>query len=36
MPVLTFVSQLFAEDPGPQIPSVVAILPDLDGLLIQI
>ena len=33
MLVLTFVSQLLAEDPGPSIPSVVAILPDFDGLL---
>ena len=33
MPVLTFVSELYAEDPGLSIPSVVAILPDFDGLL---
>ena len=33
MPVLIFVSQLFAEDPGPSILSVVAKLPDFDGLL---
>ena len=33
VPVLTFVSQLFAEDPGPSIPNVVVILPDFDGLL---
>ena len=28
-----FVSHLLAEDSGPSIPSVVAILPDIDGLL---
>ena len=28
-----FVSHLLAEDPGPSIPSVVAILPDIDGFL---
>ena len=29
--VTTFVSHLFAEDSGPVIPGVVAILPDFDG-----
>ena len=33
MPKLTFVSHLLAEDPGPSIPIVVAILPDFDGFL---
>ena len=31
--VLTFVSHLLTEDPGPSIPSVVAILPDFDVCL---
>ena len=31
--VTTFVSHLFAEDSGPVIPGVVAILPDFDGFL---
>ena len=28
-----FVSYLLAEDPGPSIPNIVAILPDFDGFL---
>ena len=33
MPKSTFVSHLLAENPGPLIPSLVAILPDFDGFL---